>query len=164
MFRKPIKRLLLLSSGLFILVLAISMALLPGIAFGQATGSQQAARGAKGQCSLATLKGTYLYAFSGTALTSSGQTLFENAGNVTFEGNGHVSGVFSVSVNGKITHFLSFTGTNTINADCTATETDIDATGAVYHFDEFAAPDGSHFAFVQADSGSLTSGIALRVP
>jgi hypothetical protein len=111
---------------------------------------------------LATLKGTYVFALDGVLIVGSDRVPTAFAGLGMFDGHGHVHGVFSQSVNGKIMRLNRYTGTYTVKSDCTATETDRDVTGAVFHFDEFTAPDGSLFAFVETDSGVVTSGVESR--
>jgi hypothetical protein len=111
---------------------------------------------------LATLNGTYVFAFDGVQIVGRDRVPTAFAGLGTFDSRGHVHGVFSQSVNGKITHLNRYTGTYTVKPDCTVTETDTDVTGAVFHFDEFAAPDGSLFAFVETDPGVVTSGYESR--
>jgi hypothetical protein len=80
------------------------------------------------------------------------------AGLATYDGSGHAQDVVSLSANGKITRLLHYTAKYTVNPDCTVTETETDATGAVSHFDEWITPDGSLVAFVQTDTGAVFSG------
>jgi hypothetical protein len=110
-------------------------------------------------CSVTTLRGTYLFAFDGVQVTGQDHRPFAAAGYEVYHGTGTVDGVFSVSEHGTITRNLRLSGTYTVNADCTGTVTypEINA-----HYDEFMAPDGSLFTFLQTDPGSVGSGFELR--
>jgi len=128
------------------------------LAVGQGA-AQDAAGTGKATCSLATLQGTYLYAYDGLQLTDNGQVPFAVAGYDVFEGDGNIPGVASFSVNGEITRNVRAAGTYTVTADCTGTSTypDLDE-----HFDLFIAPDGSMFTFISTDPGVVAAGFELR--
>jgi hypothetical protein len=81
----------------------------------------------------------------------------------TFDGKGHIQGVYSANANGKVVaHQVHFTGTYTVKPDCTATETDTDATGSITHFDDFIAPDGSLIAGIETDPGVVSASVLSR--
>jgi hypothetical protein len=105
------------------------------IGVGLLIGSQEYAQGAeddsKATCSEATLRGTYLFAYQGVETKENDHVPFASAGY------------------GEISRNEPFSGTYTVNEDCTGTSTYTDGT----HFDEFIAPDGSMFTFVQTDPG-----------
>jgi hypothetical protein len=109
-------------------------------------------------CSVATLKGTYLFAYDGLEIKDNDQVPFAFAGYEVYNGNGNVQGVASASVNGEITRNEPFSGTYTVNADCTGTITYTDGT----HYDQFIAPDGSLVTFVQTNPGTVAAGFELR--
>jgi hypothetical protein len=96
------------------------------------------------KCSNATLDGTYLFAQNGVEIKGNEQLPFALAGYEVFDGNGKVKGVQSANINGEITRNERFSGTYTVNADCTSTATYADGT----RYDQFIAPDGSKFTFV----------------
>jgi len=155
-------RLIILASSLLLGGLLIVL-LLPQTALGKPTLSQAGTtQKAETQCSPASLKGTYLFAFNETLISDHDQTQAALAGWVAFDGTGHLYGLFSQSVNGQITRLIHFTGTNTIAANCTVTETDTTDSGAILHFDEFTTPDGSQFSFVGTDPQTVSTGIATR--
>jgi hypothetical protein len=107
------------------------------------------------KCSKATLDGTYLFAHDGVVTEGPDKGPFANAGYDVFDGNGKVDTVVSGNANGKITRKAYFSGTYTVNADCTGT--------SYKQFDLFIAPDGSKFTFVQIKpKSSVTSGFELR--
>ena len=116
---------------------------------------------AKAKCSEATLNGTYLFAEDGVILTGNDQTPFAVAGYEVYDGNGKVRGVQSGNFGGEVSHKERFTGTYTVNADCTATVTYPD--GEPFRYDLFVAPDGSKFTLVQVNPPEwVTSGFEVR--
>jgi len=109
-------------------------------------------------CSVATLRGTYLFAYDGLEITDTDQRPFAFAGYEVYDGKGNVTGISSYSINGEITRNEPFSGTYTVKADCTGTITYTDGT----HYDQFIAPDGSLFTFVQTNPGTVAAGFELR--
>jgi hypothetical protein len=116
---------------------------------------------AKAKCSEATLDGTYLFAEDEVILTGNDQTPFALAGYEVYNGNGKVRGVQSGNFGGEVSRKEHFSGTYTVNADCTATVTYPD--GDPFRYDLFVAPDGSKFTLVQVNPPEwVTSGFELR--
>lgn len=69
-------------------------------------------------CSPGTMQGTHGYSYEGTVM---GQRIAA-AGPITFDGDGNLSATYNVNLGG--TPFQgAFTGTYTVNADCTGTVT-----------------------------------------
>ena len=115
------------------------------------------AAGAK--CSEATLDGRYLFAYDGFVIKGNDQVPFASAGYEVYDGNGHVKGVASTNENGKVTRKEPFSGTYTVKADCTGTVRYTDGT----QFDQFIAPGGSTFTFVQTKPPEfVTAGFEQR--
>jgi len=56
------------------------------------------------------------------------------------------------------------TGTYTVNADYTGTETAELGGGIVAHYDNFLSPDGNMYTAVQTDSGVVVTEIFYRAP
>jgi hypothetical protein len=110
---------------------------------------------AKAKCSEATLDGTYLFAEDGVILTGNEQTQFAVAGYEVYNGNGKVRGVQSGNFGGEVSRKERFSGTYTVNADCTATVTYPD--GEPFRYDLFVAPDGSQFTLVQVNPSEWVS-------
>jgi hypothetical protein len=111
------------------------------------------------RCSLATLRGMYLFAYDGVAIEGQDQVPFAAAGYEVYHGNGKVNGIFSVSENGEITRNARASGRYTVKADCTGTVTYPDLQE---HFDLFIAPDGSMFTFIATDPGVVAAGFELQ--
>src|SRR5690349_11163144 len=71
-------------------------------------------------CSLATLRGDYLYAQDGFHVEGAdarSRTPFAQAGHEVFDGAGKMKGWFSASENGKVVRG-TYTATYTLKADC----------------------------------------------
>ena len=100
---------------------------------------------AEAKCSEATLEGTYLFANDGVEIRGKKQLPFAVAGREVRDGKGNVKGVASGNFNGEVFRNEPFSGTYSVNADCTGTATFTDGT----HFDMFIAPDGSELTVVQ---------------
>src|SRR4051812_13543525 len=90
-------------------------------------------------CGAQTLTGRYAYAFSGFKTqgdTAAQRTPFAQAGHEVYDGKGAVSGNATGSYNGTIVR-LKYTGTYTINADCSGSVTTTDDRGEAAHYDVF---------------------------
>jgi hypothetical protein len=120
----------------------------------------------RAKCSVATLHGTYPFAFDGVQITGNNeQAPFAIAGYGVFDGHGKEKSVVSSNFNGEVTRKESISGTYTVKGDCTGTLTFADGS----QIDLFIAPDGSMFTFVQTKpselvgSGFQPRGTAKRV-
>lgn len=111
-------------------------------------------------CSVATLHGTYLYA-GNDASTISGttETPMAFAGSEVYSGTGQVNGASTSSSGGTIHARSPYTGTYTVNADCTGTLT----IGQKLNFDLYVAPSGDTFTYVETDPGSVSAVVETRV-
>ena len=123
--------------------------------------------GSRPTCNLETLKGRYVFAWSGAILPPAfgvtEQTFGGAAGYHTFNGDG--TGTDTVTVRVGATIFLENVVapiTYTVNSDCTGTYT-VNAPGYP-SFDLFIAPDGSEIAtFATAPAGNQLASIDTRV-
>jgi hypothetical protein len=112
-----------------------------------------------GGCSDASLKGTVAFSCSGTVGITSTSTGVSAAGVgvFTFDGKGGGSGTQTVVADGAI--FLGplapFTGTYTVNPDCTASATFSPAGAPMTHFDIAIFKTG--FFGVETDAGTVVS-------
>jgi hypothetical protein len=75
------------------------------------------------------------------------------AGYDVFDSNGNINSISSFNVNGKITRKEHVSGTYTVKADCTSTAIFEDGN----HYDQFIAPDGSKFTFVQTKPSEVVT-------
>jgi hypothetical protein len=125
--------------------------------------AQPAPRAGSG-CSLATLRGDYLYAQDGfhvQGTDAKARTPFAQGGRESYDGAGKMNGIFTVSENGKIVRG-TYTATYTMKKDCSGTITIIDNTKKTFHYDFFTTPDGGEMVWVQTDPGSVSSGWERR--
>ena len=120
--------------------------------------AQGAEDDSRATCSEATLHGTYLFAYDGIEIKENDHAPFAVAGYEVYDGNGEVNGVASTSVEGEISSNESFSGTYSVNDDCTGTVRYTDG----MQYDQFIAPDGSVFTFVQTNPGVVASGFELQ--
>ena len=146
------------AAGVALILLVVGAAALTTIGAGYAK-DEDASRA---KCSVATLKGTYLFAQNGVEIKGDEQRPFAIAGYDVFDGNGGVKGVDSGNFNGEVFRKDPFTGTYTVKANCTGTVTFRDG-GAATQGDVFIAPDGSKFAFVRTNPEFVSAGIDPRV-
>ena len=114
-------------------------------------------------CSLATLKGRYLFADKGTLLPPAfgvtTPTLAADAGFEVFNGDGTGQDTVTLHVTDQIAvHNIVVDTTYTVNPNCTGT---ITVKGGP-KFDIFVAPDGDMFASIATDPGNYPSRIELR--
>ncbi|MGE3293813.1 MAG: hypothetical protein AB7I59_06440 [Geminicoccaceae bacterium] len=113
---------------------------------------------ASAQCSLATLSGTYLFAFSGMTVAAGGATPFAVAGYEVYDGAGGMRSVTTTNAGGKLERNLRQPGSYTVAADCTGTVTYADGT----LYDLFIAPDGGNFVFVETNPERVAAGFEPR--
>ena len=114
-------------------------------------------------CSLRTLKGTYAYHCSGVHLGNEQPVYVAFAGQEHYNGDGTMTGVYSFSDNGTISHNIAYTGTYTVNPDCTGTLTTKDVNGVVVHADLFFGHDGEEIHFVLTDDFVVDAAFERRV-
>src|SRR5215213_7838889 len=120
----------------------------------------RAGAAARATCDVGTLHGTYLGANDGVVTGGADKGPFAAAEFQWFDGNGNTEGVFSANYSRNITSKATFSGTYTVNADCTGTVTLTDGT----QYDLFIDPDGSMFTWVQTYPPQyVVSGVERRV-
>jgi hypothetical protein len=113
------------------------------------------------QCMLRTLKGNYAYASDGYTLKGTEMVPFSQAGHDFFKGDGTVTGAVTVNIQGELLR-LTYSGTYTLEPDCSGTMTTTDNLGVPAHFDIFVTKNGSELSFIQTDAGNVTSGYEVR--
>ena len=119
---------------------------------------------AKGkECSNATLKGTYLFNSDGWNVAGDVRKPTAYVGQENYDGHGTFTGVNSYSVDGVITRNEAYTGTYTVNPDCTASVEITNPGNVITHYDYFIAPSGDEFVFIQVDAGTVVTGKEFRV-
>jgi hypothetical protein len=139
-----------------ILLVVVGAAALSTVGAGYAKDENASSRA---KCSVATLKGTYLFAQNGVRIKNNDQRPFALAGYDVFDGQGEVKGHASANFNGKITRSKEpLPGRYTLKADCTGTLTFRDGT----RYDIFIAPDGSMFTFVHTNPELVSASFEQR--
>ena len=132
-----------------VLLLLVGLVGVVAIGTGYAKDETEAAK-----CSEATLDGTYLFAADGVAIKGDEQRPFANTGYEVFDGQGKVKQVLTLNINGKkVIRNDRISGTYSVEADCTGTATYADGTRE----DQFIAPDGSEFTYVQTHPKSIVT-------
>jgi hypothetical protein len=115
-------------------------------------------------CTLATLKGLYMFAQSGYVTISGSLVPQGVTGKAVFYGNGKFDSLAILSIGGTIIPDDAAPGTYTLNSDCTGTVTVLmKAPTPDVHLDIFVAPDGDKFFGIQTDPGNVLSGTEQRV-
>ena len=118
-------------------------------------------------CTLATLKGRYLFAFSTTLLPPAfgvtKPTPSNAAGFNILNGDGTGTDIVTLTIGGQIVLENAVVPTSyAVNADCTGTYSVLVPNGP--SFDLFIAPDGNQFAsIVTGPPGNTGAGISRRV-
>lgn len=115
-------------------------------------------------CTVATLKGRYLFADKGTLYPPAfGVTVPTPAANVGYEifnGDGTGTDVVTFRVgNAIVLENVAFPTIYTVNADCTGTKTVIGGP----KFGIFVSPDGSQVATISTDPGNYVASVDHRV-
>jgi hypothetical protein len=119
-----------------------------------------------GQCSLATLKGRYLFATTGLLVPPgfgvTEQTPAQSAGFHIFNGDGTGKDIVTFRVNGEtILEKVEVPLTYTVNADCTGDYTVDIENGPTFGL--YVAPNGDHVALISTNPGNYVSTIDPRV-
>ncbi len=113
-------------------------------------------------CSNASLNGTYAYSAQGfgevTAdISSAGFVPFAQTGLAVYDGKGHITSAtftYSTTTANGGSFRGTFTGTYTVNDDCTGTATANLGDGNVFHFD-LVVQSPSTYTLINTDPGAL---------
>jgi hypothetical protein len=118
----------------------------------------------RGGCTLATLRGLYMFAQSGYQPVNGGLVPLGVTGKDVFHGNGAFDSLATLSIGGTIVPGDAAPGTYTVNSDCTGTVT-VHMTPPTpdVHLDIFIQPDGGQFFTIETDAGTVLSGTIQRV-
>jgi len=144
------------------LMLALTMGTVLGLAAVLApAGSSPRALAAEG-CGLRSLNGAYGYAFQGQVIPP-GTTEFDAAiaGRIVFNAHGGLSGYEWDSTNG-VQETLTFTGSYSVQPDCTGTATLVNSNGRTDHITLGLIEGGQEFNFTVTDPGVVITGRPSR--
>ena len=103
-----------------------------------------------GECSNASIKGTYGFSCEGTVV---GLGPLAVIGVLTADGNGNGSEVETISFNGEISQGVPFTVTYTVNADCTGSFVSTGSDGSVFHNDFVIDDNKKEIRLIATESG-----------
>ena len=124
-------------------------------------GSPYRARAAEG-CGLQSLRGGYGFAFEGQVAPSAAAEFdLAGAGRILFDGHAGLSGREAASTNGA-QETLTFTGTYTVQPDCSGTATIANSNGRTDHITFGLVEGGQEFNFRDTDPGVVLTGQASR--
>jgi len=116
------------------------------------------AYGAGASCSVATLKQSYGYRISGFVGPSAPFAPFSTVGVQTFDGAGRFTATNTLATGPEITRDFSFSGTYTVNADCTGVMTA--EFGKLYFV---IVSNGDELFVISIDAGNNWSGVFKRL-
>ncbi len=116
----------------------------------------------EGACSVATLRGPYLFAASGFNIVGGIAQPKAIVEVIRFDGNGALTvPAATVSINGTIVHPPpNGTGTYTVAPDCSGTLT----FSSGLTFDLFLAPGGREFTMIQTNPFTVLQGKVVKLP
>ena len=106
--------------------------------------------GQAGECSNASIKGSYGLSCEGTLV---GVGPLAVIGVFTADGKGNGSEVETISFNGAISQGVLFTVTYTVNADCTGSFVSTGADGSVFHNDFVIDANKKEFRLMPTEPG-----------
>lgn len=116
-------------------------------------------------CTLATLKGRYLFVVNGTYFPPAAgvtvESLFSRVGSRIFNGDGTGTTISTESINGVITNADSHRDLSyTVNADCTGT---VKVLGIGATQEMFVAPNGDDMTVIATGTGHVEAFSSWRV-
>jgi hypothetical protein len=117
---------------------------------------------AQSGCTAANFKGSYGLALNGFFYDADGfQGVYSSAGLLVADGNGAITGTDTVNRDGTPTRGRRFSGTYSINADCTGTTSLRDTSGGVIANLDLVVTNGSKdVALVDYDTDTILNGTA----
>src|ERR1700716_398669 len=144
------------------LILALTTASVLGlVAVLAPAGRSQRALAAEG-CGVRSLHGSYGYAFQGQVIPPGTPELDTAiAGRIVFDAHGGLSGYEWASTNGA-QETVTFTGTYSVQSDCTGTATLVTSNGRTDHIRLGLIEGGQEFNFTVTDPGAVITGLASR--
>jgi hypothetical protein len=144
------------------LLLALTTAAVLGLSASLApAGSSPKALAAEG-CGLRSLHGGYGFAFQGQVVPPDVEELdLAGAGRIVFDGRGGLSGKEWDSTNG-VQETLTFTGSYSIQPDCTGTATLVNSNRRTDHIKFGLIKGGDGFHFTVTDAGVVLTGRVTR--
>jgi hypothetical protein len=111
------------------------------------------------ECDATSLSGAYGYSLNGYVYDNYGYVyMLGAAGRLVSDGNGNLTGADTYSFDGTIVK-RQYTGTYTMNADCTGSVTLTPSSGSATHADIVAVNNAKEVNLVQTDTGFILTGV-----
>jgi hypothetical protein len=120
---------------------------------------------AEERCNNASLRGSYAFSVDGTNISAplpGGPGPFAAVGKNTYDGKGGMQGTIVISSNGVIID-ATYTGTYSVNADCTGAKSATLNVGATVDFSFVIDDDRREIRMIVADPGFAVSGSARKL-
>lgn len=119
-------------------------------------------------CSLDSLKGPYALERQGTIIAQlpgfpAPPAPFGEVNIATFNGAGSLSGSAVVNIGGVVLNPVTFTGTYTVNSDCTGTDTVFTGVGVTLHNSIVVIGGGRRFISTQTDPWAVVQARGQRL-
>lgn len=119
---------------------------------------------AQSGCSVQTLSAAYSYALSGTYFDNLGNRYgYTAVGRLVPDGNGNFTAADTVSDGASVSRGNQYSGTYTVNNDCTGTVIFKNSKGAVYaNYDIVITNNAKSVSIIEADQGTEIMGTAQQ--
>jgi hypothetical protein len=115
---------------------------------------------AQGPCSNKSLVGAFGFNVIGTNVSAGLQ--FAINGRFVADGAGHFKGKATQSSGGKVSRDLKFTGTYTVQTDCTGSANLVFPAGVQPNLEFVLASDNDELLIIDSDDGTVESGVAKK--
>ncbi len=114
-------------------------------------------------CDATSLNTTYGYTLSGFYFDNQGGLNFlSSSGSFVADGQGNLTGKETDSFSGSVIRADAYTGSYTVNSDCTGTLTTVSQTVGTSIYDFVLTGNGNSLQMVEADSGTNVAGTARK--
>jgi hypothetical protein len=129
-------------------------------------------------CNNRTLKGTYIFTQDGTESRAPSTTQpngdrrpFGYAGIEKYDGRGNFDGINTLATARRtdqvptveVSEFVEYSGTYTVNPNCTVTWTSTDQDGFTSNYHLFLSPDGEKFTFISVSAEVIIEDVPTLV-
>jgi hypothetical protein len=114
-------------------------------------------------CTVQSLKGPFVYRFDGNYFDNQGYNYqYSSVGRVTPDGNGALTATETNSIFGTVKRNATYTGTYTVNTDCSGSMV-FQYTGGSMNYDFVFIPATNQLHMIESDQGVTISGSATAL-
>jgi|SRR5579871_1442381 len=118
---------------------------------------------AQSGCTVASMQGGYGYTVTGYYFDNMGNyNFYSAAGNFVADGAGNLKGKETDAFNGGVVRGDPYTGTYSVNSDCSAALTTNSAALGPANYDIVLSNGGTTMQMVESDTGTNVSGVGAR--